>query len=80
MSGKKQDQSEKNLQQLFKEFYSDMQKYDYQSKIDSAKNSARSSLGSMSSTLEKRRQKLQQMKQDAMNIDKETPVEDKTKE
>ena len=43
------------MQQLFKEFYSDMQKYDYQSKIDSAKNSARSSLGSMSSTLEKRR-------------------------
>ena len=71
LSGKKQDQSEKNLQTIFKEFYTEVRKVDPKTYVSSAKNSAKTSLGSLSSKLEARREKLQKMKEDALNIDKE---------
>ena len=58
LSGKKQADSEKNLQTLFKEFYSSAKEVDPNKYI----NSAKSSLGGLSSKLEERRQKLKQMK------------------
>ena len=70
LSGKKQAAAEKNLQTLFREFYDEAKKVDPKSYV----NSARSSIGSLSGTLEKRREKLRKMKEDALNIDK-----DKTK-
>ena len=57
------------MQTLFKEFYSEVKKVDPKTYV----NSAASSLGSLSSTLEKRRLKLKQMKEDALNLDKEKP-------
>lgn len=74
LSGKKQADSEKNLQTLFKEFYSSAKEVDPNKYI----NSAKSSLGGLSSKLEERRQKLKQMKQDAMDIDKDKTPVDKT--
>lgn len=68
LSGKKQAQAEKNLQTLFKEFYAEASKVDIKDKV---MNSAKSSLGGLSSTLEKRRERMRKMKEDAMNIDKE---------
>jgi len=41
-------------------------------------NSAKSSLGSLSTKLEQRRQNIKKMKEDAMNIDKEKHVENAT--
>ena len=67
LSGKKQADSEKNLQTLFKEFYTQAKDTDVKGYV----NSAKSSIGSLSSTLEKRREKLRQMKADALNIDKD---------
>ena len=46
---------------------------DLKQHVDGAKNSAFASLTSLSGKLQQRRQKLQQMKDDAMNLDKETP-------
>lgn len=43
-------------------------------------NSAKLSLGGLSSKLEKRREKLRQMKDDAMNIDKEASKATEKKE
>ena len=71
MSGKTQAESEKNLQTLFKEFYAktknDAQKIDVKNYV----NSARASVGSLSSKLEERRQKLRMMKERTIDIDKE---------
>lgn len=71
ISGKKQAESEKNLQQLFTEFYSkaksDVSKVDVKDYV----NSAKASVGSLSSKLEARRQKIAQMKQEAFDLDKE---------
>ena len=67
LSGKKQADSEKNLQTLFKEFYSSAKEVDTSKYV----NSAKSSLGSLSTKLEERRAKLKKMKQDAMDIDKD---------
>ena len=55
LSGKKQADSEKNLQTIFKEFYAEAKKIEVKDYMQSAKNSATSSIGSLSSTLEKRR-------------------------
>lgn len=62
------------MQTIFKEFYAEVKKVDPTTYV----NSAKSSLGSLSSTLEKRRERLKQMKADAMNLDKEV-ASDKTK-
>ncbi len=67
LSGKKQADSEKNLQTLFKEFYSSAKEVDTSKYV----NSAKSSLGGLSTKLEERRAKLRKMRQDAMNIDKD---------
>lgn len=67
LSGKKQDDSEKNLQQLFKEFYDQAK----QVEVKDYMNSARNSVGSLSGKLEQRRQKMMKMKQDAFDIDKD---------
>ena len=48
LSGKKQENAEKNLQTLFKEFYTEAKKVDPKTYV----NSARSSIGSLSSKLE----------------------------
>ena len=74
LSGKK-DSSEKNLQTLFKEFYQTAKKIDPKEVSGSYVNAAKSSLGGLSSKLEARRQKIKQMKEDAMNIDKDKTVD-----
>lgn len=63
--------SDKNLQTLFKEFYEQAKQTDPTKYVDSAKNSAKSSIGAFSAKLEARRQKMRDMKENAMNIDKE---------
>ena len=77
LTGKK-DASEKNLQTLFKEFYQTAKKIDPKEVSGSYVNAAKSSLGGLSSRLEARRQKMKQMKEDAMNIDKEKTTVDKS--
>jgi hypothetical protein len=59
---------------LFKEFYSKAKVESSKIEVKDYMNSARSSIGSLSSKLEQRRQRMAQMKADMMNIDK-----DKTK-
>lgn len=73
LSGKKKADSEKNLQTLFSEFYEKTR----QVEIKDYLNSAKGSLGSLSGSLEKRRERMRQMKQDALNIDKEREATDK---
>ena len=68
LSGKTKD---KNLQTLFKEFYEKAKEIDPNEQLKSAKNSAKSSIGSFSAKLEARRQSIKKMKEDALNIDKE---------
>ena len=63
--------SDKNLQTLFKEFYEQAKQTDPTKYVDSAKNSAKSSIGAFSAKLETRRQKIRDMKESAMNIDKD---------
>lgn len=74
LSGKKQKISEKNLQTLFTEFYSNNKLNDPATYV----NSAKSSLGGLSSRLEQRRQKLRDLKDgakakvaDIKNLDKD---------
>jgi len=67
VSGKNQVDSEKNLQQLFSEFYSKA-RTDYN--VKNMANSAKASVGSLSGTLEERRQKFKKMKRSALDGDK----------
>jgi len=46
--------------------------------VKSYVNSAKSSIGSLSGTLEQRRERLRKLKEDALNIDKDKPAADKT--
>ena len=71
MSGKTQQDSEKNLQTLFKEFYekakSDASSFDKTKYV----NSAKASVGSLSAKLEERRQRIRKMRENATDIDRE---------
>lgn len=78
-SGKTQANSEKNLQQLFNEFYEKSKSIDYKEYKNQYVNSARASVGSLSAKLEARRQKLRKKREEMMNIDHEKQG-DKTKE
>ena len=62
--------NEKNLQTIFKEFYNTAKSIDAKEVSGQYVNKARSSLGSMSAKLEARRQKMRDMKANAMDIDK----------
>ena len=76
LSGKTKD---KNLQTLFKEFYEKAKEIDPNEQLKSAKNSAKSSIGSFSAKLEARRQSIKKMKEDALNIDKDAREDKATK-
>ena len=81
LSGKKtQKTSEKNLQTLFKEFYEQASEKAKDTDPTQFVNSAKSSIGAFSAKLEARRNKIKQMKEDAMNIDKDKTVDKATEQ
>jgi hypothetical protein len=80
LSGKTQADSEKNLQTLFKEFYTKAKTESSKVDVKDYLNSARSSVGSLSSKLEQRRQKLAEKRKGFMDVDKASTEETKAEE
>ena len=76
VSGKTQAQSDKNLQTLFKEFYDKSKTSAQNINVKDYANSARASVGSLSTKLEERRNKMREMRKNAMNMDKEKTVDE----
>lgn len=63
LSGKKQADSEKNLQTIFKEYYDTAKDVNVGDGVKNYVNSAKNSIGSLSSVLEQRRQRFKQMRE-----------------
>lgn len=69
VSGKTQAQSEKNLQTIFKEFYEKAKTDASNIDVKAYANSAKMSVGSLSTKLEERRNRFKAMKDKAMDLD-----------
>ena len=69
VSGKTQAQSEKNLQTIFKEFYEKAKTDASQIDVKAYANSAKMSVGSLSTKLEERRNRFKAMRDKAMDLD-----------
>jgi hypothetical protein len=78
--GEKIVSDDKNLQQIFSSFYESIEQKRKNVDLKDSLNSAKTSINSLSSKLEERRRKILEMKQNALNIDKDRESETKKPE